>query len=250
MRTRSIAWVIAAVLLIGAGCSSGGNGSKTAASTTSGSGAAQDVAADKAIAQQATLQLGDFPTGWDATAPRPPTANNDLFQQLADCLHVDRPVLGSDNPTRARSDDFSHAQDQTQASSRVVFESTLARGQQQMAILKKPEARECFVTAVKTVFADNLLHPRPGQTPAADVKVGNVTVETLPLTKVGDDSVAYRVTVGVDAAGVHVDAILDLVSFIKGRAAVNMAYQGVGSPFPPDPALQLAQTVAGRLPAA
>src|SRR5438105_2061104 len=119
-----------------------------------------------------------------------------------------------------------------------------------MAVLKKPDARDCFTGAVKALIADNLANPPPGQaTLPSGVTIGNVTVGNLSFPTIGEDSVAYRVTVGIDAGRQHVDGIIDIVSFIKGRAGVTMEYEGLGSPFPEDLAKNLAGAVAGRLPA-
>jgi hypothetical protein len=248
---RTLLPILVALLLLVA-CSSS---SKTATSSngTGGSNGAsadprtqQQLDADKATVEGANLKLSDFPTGWASTPNNESAANSKVQQELASCLHVDAALLDRAK-VRSVSDDFnSH---QATASATVVALPTVEQAQAVLAAQKKPEARDCYQKAFEAILRDTIAHPTEGASLPSGIKIEDVTVANLNVDPVGDDHVAYRVSVTVNQSGLTPKIYLDVISFIVGRYGVSLQTEDVLTPFDESQANELAKTIAGRLPA-
>jgi hypothetical protein len=68
------------------------------------------------------------------------------------------------------------------------------------------------------------------------------TVVRLPLARIGDRSVAYRVTI----RGGGGTAYVDFVGILRGRMVISAVFGATGSEFPRALQLRIARAIAGR----
>jgi len=256
MRTTGLV-VLAAGLMLAAGCGGDNSGSSvnTSATTSVASGTAapntstsdprtqQQLDADKATAQNAVLKLADFPTGWTGT-PATDTADEDLQQQMSACIGSD---LAKKSPTRVESDDFADPDDTMTASNSVSVLPSVDANNAAMDTFMNAKVPGCLSQAMDSAISKNLASS--DTTLPKGTTIGKAEAATESFPNVADRTAAYRVTVPVQANGVTLKISADFVAFTKGRAGATLALQGQGLPFPSDLATSLAQTVAGRLPA-
>ena len=85
-----------------------------------------------------------------------------------------------------------------------------------------PDVAECFGHVTADLVDGRL---QSGMT------LRDVTIARLYVSEVGDEVVAYRVTVPVDTGGSTVSVYADLVLVRSGRAVAGMAFQSEFSPF-------------------
>ena len=250
---RTAGPLIASVALLsiaGAACgSSGGNNSAQSSTTSTTTGSTgQNVEADKAAAQAASLKLSDFPAGWTS---QPATYNNNpsqgLTAQLAKCLGVSQAAL-TKAPARYESPDFSEPSSNNSVSSDVGYRATAHDQQTAFAIVSGSKVPGCLATAVAAVIDDAIKHPtKPSDTLPAGAKVGTTKVSQMSFPQVGDKSIAYQIDVPVSYGGLSLHAYLDEIFVIKGRASTAMTFQGSSEPFPVDQAQHYTELVVGRL---
>ena len=251
--SRIITWRVplttAACALLAAACTSKASTttSSSAASSTSSSAVSQDVAADKALAQAALLKLSDFPTGWTSTPSTSNQGSQAIDKQLMSCLHVSPQFLDSNNPTNVDSPDFSDANGNT-ASNSVTYEASASTVQSQFAILTSSTFVPCVQAAVNAEILYAIQHPsNPSDTVPSGLTFGNPTVAQMSFPTLGDQTVAYRVTVPIMYQGLSPDAYVDFVAIQKGRAVAVMTFEGVATPFDSSMAEQLSTLTVGRL---
>jgi hypothetical protein len=246
--------VVAAVaIMVGAaGCGSASKSPTTqGAGTTTGltttSGPAQDIAADKAAADAASLKLTDFPPGWTSTpsSSGPDVPNVDT--ELTKCLGVSRADFPKSSPAKSESPDFSDSNNNT-VSSAVGYQPEASRVQRALALFSDPKAPACLTTAVASIIDYSIHHPaKPSDTLPSGVTVGSATVAQMSFPAYGDKDAAYRVTVPVSIKSLTISFYLDLIVVGKGRADVEMFFQGIGTPFDTTSAQHYTGLVVDRL---
>ena len=222
-----------------------------------GTSLGQDLNADRALAASAVLQLSDMPQGWQGKVHTndDSSSSEKVGQLMADCLHVDVGLLRPDSAkASADSQDFSSPDNKAELSSSVGVAPSVADVQQRMAIFHKSEMPGCLEKTVGAAFAEELAHPSDGAPGPTDLKVGQPSVAPLNFPKVGDDTVAFRITTPFSLSGLNISAYIDFIVFTKGRARVLVTTLGVGAsgvvaPISIDSLQELAQLVASRLPA-
>ena len=217
-----------------------------------GTSLGQDLNADRALAASAVLQLSDMPQGWQGKVHTndDSSSSEKVGQLMADCLHVDVGLLRPDSAkASADSQDFSSPDNKAELSSSVGVAPSVADVQQRMAIFHKSEMPGCLEKTVGAAFAEGLAHPSDGAPGPTDLKVGQPSVAPLNFPKVGDDTVAFRITTPFSLSGLNISAYIDFIVFTKGRARVLVTTLGVGAPISIDSLQELAQLVASRLPA-
>jgi hypothetical protein len=244
--------IVAGAVLASLVAACGGGTTSTSTSTSSSQATSstsnQNVATDRAVAQQAVLRLSDFPAGWEAKAHQDSPDNPDVTKQAATCLHVSPSALSSrDNKTHVDSPDFSSSSEQ-EVSNSVALDATATEAISQFAAFEQPQAPNCLTQAVSAVIQSALKHPTTGSTLPQGVKIGQASVNALSFPNFGDKTVAFRMTVPVQASGLNVSVYVDIVLLLKGRAGSTLTFEDTLSPFPTDQAEQLTQIVAGRLP--
>jgi hypothetical protein len=267
VRTTRLGIAALALALITA-CSSGGSSvssSPTVARTpTSGAAASgtptsgvsststsdprppQQIAADKATAQAAVLKLADLPAGWTGTAPTDTGTSSGLDAQLAACLGTTASISTNSNPTHVDSDDFSDPSGDNTVSNSVALLASADATKAVMDALSNPKVPGCLAQTLDDLISQNLASS--GTTLPAGTSVGHAQAALESFPNVADRTLAFRITVPVQAGANTVNINVDFVAFTKGRAGSTLSLQGTGSPFPTDLATSLAQTVAGRLP--
>jgi hypothetical protein len=240
---------VACISIFGASCSSGGNSAESSTSTTTSTTAPtnQNIDADKSAAQAASLTLSDFPAGWTS---QPPSNNSNPSQnisaQLAKCLGVSHAEF-SKAPANYDSPNFADSNNNT-ASNSVGYRATATAEQSVFAIVSSPNAPGCLTTAVGALFDQAIAHPtNPSSTLPAGATVGTPTVSQMSFPQFGDKSVAYQLKVSVSFQSLSIDAYVDIIFVLKGRAGVTMYFEGVSNPFPIGQAQHYTGLVVGRL---
>ena len=213
----------------------------TPACTGGGSGDGDDAAraADQAVADSAVLDDGDFGREWEQL---PPAGGQRPRSQraIARCLDQDPDVLyPSDEPT-ADSPVFVSPDDQ-EVSSRIFLASTEQRARRRFAVLTSTDARDCLAEELQRYLEDE--DPFPRQT----VEIGEVQVVGQRVPDMGDESVAYRISVPLTADRGEVDMHVSHVLVRVGRALLTVQATSLFDPFPGDVLAQLAGEVVARV---
>jgi hypothetical protein len=234
-----------------AACSSSPNNGGSSATTASTAKPSQDVAADKAAAQAASLVLTDFPAGWTAQANSNTSTDvqnsKSELTQLAKCLGVSETEL-ADAPASYSSPDFSENTTERTASSTVNYRATSAEQNRAFELLTSPKTPGCLATTFKNVIDEAIKHPSsPEETLPAGANIGQPTVSRISFPAVGDKSAALQVRIPVSYQGLSITPVLDGVFVIKGRAGVDMSFQSFQTPFPIDQQKHYTQLVVNRL---
>lgn len=243
---------MAAVALVAPACGGKGGG-RTSATTAvdsptgafGGEGAAVE---DRAQAEKALLQAGDFPPGWVASPDPPVPDDPDLERQLAGCMNVEPAQVGQTAST-VDSADFRLDGARQEVQSSVGLADTAAQQRERLALFERPEMAACLTTVVAETIRKGIESPDPAGGPPASAAVGAVATERIDFPAVGDGTLAYRVAIPVEAAGRQVTVYADLVVAISGRAGARLTFLSLGSPFPPELAVELTRRVVDRLPA-
>jgi len=210
----------------------------------------QDVAADKAAAEAASLKLADFPSGW-TSSPHVDSNAPSIDGEVASCLGVSEQELEHNGPTDAYSADFSDPNADT-ASSSVGYTADAASAAKEFAIVSGLKMSVCLTPALSAVVKFAATHPAtPSETLPSGVTVGLPAVVQLPFPKFGDESVAYRVNVSINATngGTPLSTILyfDIVTLTKGRATATLYFQAAQTPLTTDEEAHFVGVVVGRL---
>jgi hypothetical protein len=234
---------------VAASCSNSGSNNSAQSTTTSTTtqSTGQNVEADKAAAQAAALKLSDFPAGWTSKPASNMSPSQDITAQLAKCLGVSQADL-TKAPALYYSPDFSESSSNNTASSSVGYRASAAFQQSSFANLSGAKVPDCLTTAVAAVINESIKHPtNPSDTLPAGAQVGTTTVSPMSFPQFGDKSIAYQVKVPVSYQSLSIDAYVDIILSIKGRADAAMSFEGVTNPFPVDQAEHYTGLVVGRL---
>ena len=117
-----------------------------------------------------------------------------------------------------------------------------------MALFQQPNAAACLQTVVTATVSQVLAHPsNPSDTLPLGMKLGSPTVATLSFPTLGDQSVAYRVTIPITGSVLSLGLYVDLVIAQKGRAIALLTFVGVLNPFDASLEQQLSTLTVGRL---
>jgi hypothetical protein len=199
---------------------------------------------DHALAERALPRQSDFPPGWRST-PNDESADPELQQLLVACLKVD-PALVFQGSSSVESQHFEleDARQEVQSAVAVVEKPEQARAR--LATFERPETAGCVNVAVSESIRRGT--EAAGGLPSG-VTFGTVATERVAFPTVGDGTVAYRVTMPLEAVGRQAAVYADVVVAIKGRSGTRMTFLSLGAPFPGDLAQRLTETVVGRLPA-
>jgi hypothetical protein len=209
----------------------------------------QDIAADKAAAEAASLKLADFPAGWTSQPSSSSTATNNDEKMKADlykCLGVTEASM-THSPASYDSPDFADSDDHT-ASSTVGYRATSADQQKAFEPLSDPKFSGCLSSTFAALMDEAIKHPTDTKdTIPEGVTLGKTTVSPMSFPQFGDKSVAYQVEIPISYKGLDFNEFLGAVFAIKGRADVSMTFESSGDPFPVDQAQHYTGLVVGRL---
>lgn len=184
---------------------------------------AVDVEADKAVAEAALLTLQDFPAGWEAAPPDEGDEDDRSSREdIADCVGVDYDQLYDEENVEANSPTFT-AENDNEVEHKVSLAADEADMVEVFEIAGSAKFLECAGQSVKDAIAD-----------AAEdgVSFGDVTVNQLSVGSFGDETLAYRVTVPVEAEGLSFDLKLETAIVRVGRGQVNITTTSLFSEVP------------------
>lgn len=185
-----------------------------------------DKAAERKLAEESTLKLEDFPSGWTE-------ADSDDDSNTSGCDAVE--TAKTQTTARATAPSFSHGDStQVQNSIYVFADEQTAAGQFEQLTLK--ETRSCYAKAVAKALAT-----------AGGLKVGKVESSRLSMDPLGDDRDAGCITVPVTSQGVDVDVVVDMVFVRADRGMTITLFIDVFTPFDSDLRDQLTVTSVRRL---
>ena len=246
MRARTAVILLAAVLSAACGDDGdddvgSGDGSTTTASTDDGS--TVDTAADQQAAEDAILVLSDMPSDWvdtdDDADDAPDDADVASEAVLADCFGLDPSIVEGDETDGEPTADseFESPEGDLSVSSDVQVNPSASEGEDAMAALKGDDAAACFRDGFEA-FVE-----------ASDVEgVGAVSVERLEFEPVGDQIVAFRITIPIETDEGTVVLLTDAVYATKGRASVSMEFSTPSEPWDIAEAVRLTELVLNRIP--
>lgn len=250
MRARIAVILVAAFLAAGCGDdgdegASTGDDSTTTSSTDDAS--TVDAAADQQAAEDAVLKLSDMPAGFALGEADEPDAQDDKEDAaseaaMADCLGVDATAIDEDDgdPTaksQFETGDFEAGEEAVV--SEVEMNPDTEDGAGEMALLTSQDAERCLEEGF-----------RAGIEAAEGVTVDDLSVVSVPIGPIGDESAAFRLTMSLSSSGQSFMATIDAITVTSGRAVVDTSFTTFGGaePFDPDEALRLTELVVSRLP--
>lgn len=189
--------------------------SATATATTTATATPSPIigrAGDRQAAEQSTLQLEDFPSGW--------TQDDKASSNRARCDAVTE--ARSTATGTADANRFNNG-DTTQVQSTVYVFADEAEATDAFANLSSKETRACYAEQVTDAFSSQ-----------DELEIGEVRTGSLSLDPLGDARAASRVTIPVSADGIDVDVLVDLVFIRVGRGLSLGLFVDTFSPFDED----------------
>ncbi len=227
---------VTAVLVLLVGC--GGGDDEPASPGGGPQTTVPSAEQDKQLAGRIVLTAADLPGYREDTSPE--GDDEGIERAFAVCVQND-PVLTATEPEHPRTvegKDFDRAGQQS-VSSKVTVAETEAQAQAALAQLRNQTVLDCLEGAVRRELPASL---DPG------VSVENVSVSTLPVATVGDETVGVRIAVTVAAEGETARVISDVTIIRGGRAVAFLSTNGVGTPFSNSERDALAMKMAERMP--
>ena len=249
MKARSPVALVAVVVAFAA-CASGGSKSSSSASS-SGQGtvttaSSQNVAADKALATAALWKLSDFPTGWTAKPQTQDSSDKKFVAMLANCVGGSSTFFQS-TASGAESPEFDDTNNNS-AYEDVDYYSTAGDLASKFALLKSANFPTCLANTFNSFVKEEIAHPSSStDTLPKNASIGKATVAAMSFPALGDESVAYRVTVPITYQGFNVDIYADLIAARKGRAVTSMTFTSALNGFDTSMEEQLANLAVSRL---
>jgi hypothetical protein len=202
-------------------------------------------AADEAAAETMVLTLSDFPPGWESTPAEEDEPDERFDEQLAECLGVDVSEIDPNNP-KAGSPNFASSNGD-QVTSQVAFTPTVEDATDALALRRQEGANECYAESFLAIIEDFLANPEEGEEAPDDFEVGEPTVNEMSFGALGDESIAFRVTLPLEADGFSAEFYLDVVNVRVGRVGVSTTFQSVLTPFDTEEAARLTGVVVDRV---
>lgn len=247
----SCALASSALLAACGGSSSGGDSgspSTTAPTTSSSSGSTFDKAAATQAATDALLTLDDLPDGW-TSKPSDNSDDKQLDANLANCLGVPVDSFGDPGANGADADtpDFSPPGNSEATVSETVDVAASDLIDQRFSIVKSSKLPDCFDSVMGEYLKAQLAKDPSTRT----ATLGTPTTKALDFAKVGEETVAYGVTIPFEIQGQQASVYIDLV-FIRSSdtTGIEMFYSNVLSPVDQDQAESIAQTAFSKVSAA
>ncbi|HJR26922.1 MAG TPA: hypothetical protein VJ804_15695 [Acidimicrobiales bacterium] len=214
----------------------------TAPPDTGGAAPAQDRAADQALAESIVLRAGDAPAGWTSEPPDDED-DSEYDRRYAECVGVPFEHVDPDFP-EARGHDLT-APDDSEVSSGAVVAPSVEAAQPLLAAYRDPDTPACFTDVLEDVMLDALAE---GGT--TDATVQRPTFEPLPFADLGDETVAFRVTMTISGgSGQTLEVFADAILVRSGRVAVDALFLSLFEPLPAATSESLVRVMVDRIPA-
>jgi hypothetical protein len=238
----------AMVLLIAASCG-GGSGAVTAPNRP------KQIAADKAIAKQAVLRPGDLPAGYKASPHQTSSSNKipqSVARKFATCAHIPEAEIvslmnGTHEPDKPSADSPDFAKSDSVTRFDVTFENNVEidRSSKDLSVpldrFGAKRALPCWKALFQAAF---------DQTQPTGASYRDLSVTSLPISRLGDQSAAFEARVTISASGRSVNTYLDFFLVRRGRAGISLLATGIGVRVDLSLERSLLNTVVGRLSAA
>ena len=206
---------------------------------------APDPAADAATAEAALLTLSDFPAGWSEVPDEEDNSNQDLLDEVFECLGPDAVELFN-SETKAETGSFTDPADDSTVDQTVVLAATVESAEAYIAGGSADGVAECLTTAYREGTADLLADDED----AAGIELGEITVGALNVGEIGDGSFAYRIKAEVSSEGFTVDIVSDFVAVRTGRSVAGLNFFSAFDPTPIERITEYTTLAASRLPGA
>lgn len=203
----------------------------TAASTTTTANSSQNLEADKAAAQMASLKLSDFPTNWTSQSRSNSATPQTVDSQFADCVGVS-PTSLADAPASYSSPSFQSPTNLDKAASSTHYWATTNEAKQSFDVWSNSKFPECMAKASDRFLEHQIKHPSsPDDTLPEGTTIGKTTISPLSMPQFGDRTIAYQAKITVTVAGHSETLYEDDIVTLKGRALAETIFNGTGSPF-------------------
>jgi hypothetical protein len=199
--------------------------------------------ADEATAGKMLLTLDDLPAGYRAgpVDQGDDAGSSRVDAEVARCLHVSPDRLDSDNP-KATSPTFSTVDDSTEITAEVTFTPSTRSAASRMDLYQSDAAPRCYEQAFRQELTKQAT--RPG------VDLGEPSLDRLDVPDIGDETVAFRVSVRISGGGVDIPLYFDVLLVRVGRIGITTTFATQGEPFDRHEAADLTRIVADRAPEA
>ena len=170
-------------------------------------------------AEAALLVLADFPSGWSQVPEADDTdANDEVKQQVASCAGADGESVIDVGGALARTGTFTSPSDDQVAEAAVSVATSVDVAENRVAAFADPK----FASCARDVYQDWA----QDAVSANDAEVGEITVAPLNVSSVGDETVAYRVTVPVQSDGTSLGEVYtDVILVRAGRGLAGLFFQ-------------------------
>ena len=207
-----------------------------------------DTEADQAAAEAALLVLTDFPAGWSEVPQAELTKDEEVAQRRsAACFGIDDSSVADFGGAVAETGDFASPTDEI-VSQRVGLAPSVIEAEERMAGLSGSEVPACYEDVVQDLVEERIENPpSPADAFPDGTTIGDVTVAGLNMSPVGDEMIAYRVTLPLNISGSAVELFTDLVAVRSGRGLASFEFQSELAPFPTEDAERYLALGAERL---
>ena len=232
---RKIVVVVTALVLL-AGCG-GDDDSESSRPTTAATSGPPTVEQDKARAGRIVLTAADVPGYTEDTSTE--DDDEEIDRAFAGCVQND-PVLTAEEPENPRTvegREFDKDQAQSVSSTATIAE-TQEQAQAALAQLRNQTVLNCLESAARRELGRSL---------GPDASLQDVSVSSLPVATVGDESAGFRIASTLSAEGQAVRVTIDVTAIRRERAVAFLSTTGVRSPFSPSEREALATRIAERM---
>jgi hypothetical protein len=234
-------------VLVLSSCGGGDDGAEDTASPTAE--VRPGLEEDKAAAQAALLTLADFPSGWSEVPAEDEPDDEDVNRQMAACVGSEGDSLIEVGGAEASTGDFSDPEENVTISEDVGIAATEDEAAAALTALDEPGVTACFQDVFRGFISDLIENPEtPEDSLPEGASVGEVTFGRLNVAPVGDQVVAYRVTMPISIDSLSIDIYLDIVIARQGRSMANLLFESTFDPYPTEELDRIVALAVGRLP--
>jgi hypothetical protein len=182
------------------------------------------AAADMSLARNAVLRGADLGSGWVARAAKPDD------NAAPDCPGQDYSRFTITGQAEAQYTKLGAS-----VLSRVEVYETRKQALGDFAVDERPGTAACEGAAIRAQVAKQ----------ATGLRVSLLSATQLPGPDVGQRSIAFRIVLGLRGSGRSVKVYVDLIGFVRDRAAASVVVLAPG--LPPKGNALLAKTIDTRL---
>ena len=192
------------------------------------------AAEDKAQAERIVLTEADVP----GLIRIEDGASDDEADAIRQCLNGNAVLTGLGDGPRSAESNFANEDETVVRASSVSLAESECDAEAAFAEISKSGFKDCFGQAIRTAFEQEL--------GGSEASISNLSVAELPVDDVGEDSVGYRATLGLEVIR-SVALSFDYVFIREGRGlAVLFAFDVDGS-FDAADRTRLSKVIADRL---